>query len=249
MPWVPVDDPNELQVATSSFAVNTTEGKGKTGAQEAKTMETSQEKNQTLRGLIGMLTRAEMFNRRLPTGRFEARMNGVNQEFPKSWQSGDVANFQGFQGLQQRMLKPSMSLGGAGNVSSGEVNTPKELEMAMTAVPGPGKEDGANRYLTNSVGELALQQFSRNVFMEKWRAMYGSSHALSKTGKSAEEAFAAFLNSPKSAPLRKPLTTYVDEAAARQKGKTAPEPKVGQIVDGYRFNGGDKRSPASWTKM
>ena len=222
MPWVPVDDPNELQVATSSFAVNTTEGKGRTGAQEARTMESAQAQSQTLRNVVGMLTRAEMFNRRLPTGRFEARMNGVNQEFPKSWQSGDVANFQGFQGLQQRMLKPSMSLGGAGNVSAGEVNTPKELEMAMTAVPGPSKAKAANQYLTNALGEQALQQFSRNLFMEKWRTMHGSSHATNKSGKTAEQAFAEFLNSPKSAPLRKPLTTYVDEAAAKRAGGAVP---------------------------
>ena len=216
-----ITDPS-LLAALGGGNVNMTEGRGKTGTKEAGTMESAQAQNQTIRGVVGMLTRAEMFNRRLPTGRWNAAVNDVQQKFPDGWQDGDIANYQSMQGLQQRLLKPSMSLGGGGNVSAGEVNTPKELEMAMTAVPGPSKAKAANQYLTNALGEQALQQFSRNLFMEKWRTMHGSSHATNKSGKTAEQAFAEFLNSPKSAPLRKPLTTYVDEAAAKRAGGAVP---------------------------
>jgi hypothetical protein len=222
--WEDVNDPKEIRkvlgtrAATNMMGVNVTEGAGNVGSQEAKTREAQQGQIGQLKQFVQNLARAEVYNQALPTGRWKARVNSVQQEFPSSWQNRDVANYQTFMSLRQSLLKPSIALTTppSATTSSKEMDTPKELEMAMSVVPGPEKESGANRAIADRLSLQAMEQIARNSFMQKWRATYGSTHAKSKTGETADEAFLRFMASPRSANVRKPISQIVAEGRARR---------------------------------
>lgn len=235
--WETVTDPNEIRkvlgtrAATNMMGINVTEGAGNVGSQEAKTREGQQAQNAQLKQFMQNLGRAEVYNRVLPTGRWNARVSSVEQQFPSTWQSPDVANYQNFLSLRQSMLKPAISLNtpAGATTSSKEMDTPKELEMAMTVVPGPEKEAGANRAIGDRLGLQAMEQLSRNIWMQKWRQLYGSTHAKNKAGLSADEAFLKFMASPKSAPVRRPISQIVAEGQTRRaklREQKAAGPKV-----------------------
>ena len=92
-----------------SLGVNRTEGNGKIGPKEATTQESQLADQQKLRIVLAMLAQQEQFNRKLPTGRFEAHVNEAGQQFPSSWRQGDaIPTYQSMMGLQQKMLKPAI---------------------------------------------------------------------------------------------------------------------------------------------
>lgn len=242
--WEDVTDPNELKkvlgtkTAGTMLGLNVTEGAGNVGSQEAKTREGQQGQNAQLAQFLKNLGRSDAYNRALPTGRWKARVSGVEQEFPSDWQSNNVADYQSFLSLRQSMLKPAISLTtppGA-TTSSKEMDTPKELEMAMTVVPGPDKEPAANRAIGDRLGLQAMEQIARNTWMQRWRAKFGTTHAKAPNGLTADEAFMRFMSSPKSANVRKPISQIAAEGRARRaKASGAPLPKdVADILSKYK---------------
>ncbi len=169
----------------------TTGGDAKSGLtrNEMGTRESSQSEAQNLKQFLRMTMEAEAYNRRLPTGRFNAKVNEIGQSFPDSWKSNNIADYQSFMGLRQRMVKPSMGILTGSTPRSGEMNTPAEVTMQMSAIPGPEKEFGANRYLGDTAGKAAQMRLARNSWQENWRNRYGSTHTPDKRGLTMDAAF------------------------------------------------------------
>lgn len=179
-------------------AVTLSEGKKGIGTNEAKTREAQFASTPQLRTLGRDLAAAQGFNLRIPTGRFAARVSEVGQQFPTSWQPQNIADYQSFMGLRQALAKPVIALTApAGTTtSSKEMDTPRELELALTSVPGPDKERGANEYLINRTGRAVLDKIAFNAFTDRWRAKYGSVYDKDKSGRTAQQAFADYQTSP-----------------------------------------------------
>lgn len=202
---------------------------------ETMTREAAMARNNELRQFMQMNMEAENFNRVLPSGRFQANVNAGVQEFPPSWQSNPkaIADFQSFQGLQQRMLKPSMGIVGSKQPGSSEMNTPRELEMQERVVPGPSKEAGANRYLNESLFKQAQMQLARNAFAQRWRDANGSIHSKDKAGRIMEEAFSDHMTrGTGKAWADKTAAQYLDESI-KKRGMigTRGAPKKPAVVD------------------
>lgn len=232
MPWVPVDDPNELAAAAAGFGGSTGgDVKSALTRPEMMTREAAQAKNGELKGFLGMIMEAEGFNRKIPTGRFNARVNAIGQQFPQSWQPNDVSNYQSFMGLRQRMVKPSMGILTGKAPMSGEMNTPAEVQMQMDAVPGPEKEFGANRYLGDTAGKAAQMQMRRNTWQQYWRDNHGSTHATDKAGKTMEQGLQDYMTKgPGAQWANKPMSSYyqdqVNKARPAASGATSQAKRI-----------------------
>lgn len=239
MPWQAVTDPNEIVAAQAQLSKGGGGG-GKLGSAEAKTQEAQLSSNGSLVPFMDNLVRSEEMNRRIPTGRWNAKVSDVGQSFPSGWQTGDVSNYQTMMALRQAMLKPAISLNSGGvSTSSKEFDTPRELEMAMSAIPGPDKERGANAAIGSRLYGQAMEQYSRNVASQRWRAKFGSLSAPSKTGRLFEDVFSSFLASPQG-PGRRTLQGVVDEGERRAKARLSPSARA---VNGRRVAAGRPAAP------
>jgi hypothetical protein len=179
--------------------VNVSEGpNGGVGPREAATREGMYTSTPQLRSMGRDLATAQMFNQRIPTGRFAARVSEAAQQFPSSWQPDNIADYQSFMGLRQSLTKPVISLTAPSGqaTSSKEMDTPKELELAQTMIPGPEKEKGANEYLINRTGRALLDRLAFNAFTQRWQSKYGSAYGKSKAGQTAAQAWAAYQQTP-----------------------------------------------------
>ena len=211
------------------------EGKSGIGKNEAQTREAQFTSTPQLRTIGRDLAKAQEFNRRIPTGRFNAKINEMGQTFPQSWQPSNVADYQSFLGLRQGMAKPLISLTApAGSTtSSKEMDTPKELELALTSIPGPEKERQANEYLINRAGRAVLDKIAFNAFTDRWRANHGSVYDKDKRGRTAQQAFAEYQTSPTY--KKTVLTPYTSLLSG---GGRAPKPKAAPKADnGIKFLG------------
>lgn len=216
-----------LEMPQSQINKNVTlsDGQAGVGSNEAKTREAQFASTPQLRGLLRDLGRAQMFNQRLPTGRWKARMSEIGQEFPTDWQSNPqaIADYQAFMGLRQGMAKPVIALTApAGTTtSSKEMDTPKELELALTSVPGPDKERGANEFLINRTGVAALDKLAFNSFMDRWRANFGSVYGKDKSGRTAQQAWQQYQATPQyRQTVATPLTQLIEQN--RPRARSAP---------------------------
>lgn len=225
--WEEVSDPNEMRQVLGVGGLNaiinknTSEGAGKLGPQEAKTAE----QEMTLLGqnktLLRNLMNLEVYNRKIPTGRFQAGVKLAAGALPSGWQPQDVSDYQAMGGMQQRLLRPLAGLYAGRPIGVGEANTPKELEQLATQIPGPKLEPQANRQLFDSAGRDILEGRARLRFLRQWRSKYGSTNKTDPEGRTAEEAFQQAINAiPEGVGPKKPLTTYLDEASAKRTGKT-----------------------------
>ena len=199
-----VTDPDLIAMLETSQGninknLNVSEGpNGGVGPREAATREGMYTSTPQLRSMGRDLATAQYFNQRIPTGRFAARVSGVEQQFPSSWQPNNIADYQSFMGLRQSLTKPVISLTAPTGqaTSSKEMDTPKELELAQTMIPGPEKEQGANEYLINRTGRALLDRLAFNAVTQRWQAKYGSAYGKSKSGQTAAQAWAAYQQSP-----------------------------------------------------
>ena len=203
--WEEVTDPNEMKSVLGVGGMNRlmkdvtmSDGQAGVGTNESKTREAQFTSTPQLRTLGRDLARAQYFNKRIPTGRFAATVNEGVQRFPPSWQSGNIADYQSFMGLRQSLAKPVIGLTApAGTTtSSKEMDTPKELELALTSVPGPDKEKGANEYLINRTGKAVLDKIAFNSFSDRWRAKYGTVYGKDASGRTMAKAFSDYQTSP-----------------------------------------------------
>ena len=210
----------EMPQSQINKSLTISDGQAGVGSQEAKTREAQFASTPQLRNLLRDLARAQTFNQRLPTGRWKARVNEMGQEFPPEWQNNPraIADYQSFLGLRQGMAKPVISLTApAGSTtSSKEMDTPKELELALTSVPGPDKERGANEFLINRTGVAALDKVAFNSFMDRWRADCGTVYAKDQQGRTAQSAWQEYQSSPK---YRDTVTTPYTELLKRNMPK------------------------------
>lgn len=196
------------------------DGQSGVGSNEAKTREAQFGSTPQLRGLLRDLGRAQVYNQRIPTGRWSARMNEVGQEFPPGWKSENVADYQSFMGLRQGMAKPviAVTAPAGATTSSKEMDTPKELELALMSVPGPDKERGANEFLINRTGTAALDKLAFNSFMDKWRGSFGSVYQKDRRGRTASEAWQEYQKTPDyRRTVMTPLTRQIERHKAPRK--------------------------------
>lgn len=207
--------------------ITISEGRQGVGAQEAKTREAQFTSTPQLRQIARDLATANVFNQRIPTGRFAANVSGVQQQFPSNWQPKNIADYQSFMGLRQALTKPVISLTAPSgtNISSKEMDTPRELEMALMSVPGPDKERGANNYLINRAGKATLDKIAFNAFMDRWRANNGSAYGKAKNGQTATQAWASYQNSPQY--KRTVLTPYTKLLS----GAPRKAARSGKVID------------------
>lgn len=216
----------EMPQSQINKSLTISDGQAGVGSQEAKTREAQFASTPQLRNLLRDLARAQTFNQRLPTGRWKARVNEMVQEFPPEWQNNPqaIADYQSFLGLRQGMAKPVISLTApAGSTtSSKEMDTPKELELALTSVPGPDKERGANEFLINRTGAAALDKVAFNAFMDRWRADRGSVYAKDKQGRTAQSAWQEYQRAPQ---YKKTVTTPYTEILRSNMPRAKKQPK------------------------
>lgn len=222
--WEDVTDPQEMKKVLGVQGMKSlvvSEGRAGMGTPEAKTQEAQFTATPQIRQTLRDLATAQVLNKRIPTGRFAARVNEAGQQFPSSWQPQNVADYQSFLGLRQGMAKPVIALSApaGATTSSKEMDTPKELELALTSVPGPDKERQANEFLINRTGRAAMDKIAFNAFMDRWRSKYGSVYAKAG-GKTANEVYREFTKSPAyKANAETPLTDIIERAPRR---KTKP---------------------------
>lgn len=234
-----ITDPDILAILETpqsqiNKSVTLSDGQSGIGSNEAKTREAQFASTPQLRGLLRDLGRAQLFNQRIPTGRWKARVSEIGQEFPTDWQSNPqaIADYQSFLGLRQGMAKPVIALTApAGTTtSSKEMDTPKELELALTSVPGPEKEKGANEFLINRTGVAALDKLAFNSFMDKWRANFGSVYQKDRAGRTASEAWQQYQASPQ---YRQTVTTPLTQLIERNRSKVRAAPKRPTLPKGW----------------
>ncbi len=224
--WEDVSDPNEMRQVLGVGGLNaiinknTSEGAGKLGAQEAKTAEQEMMLLGQNKTLLRNLMNLEVYNRRIPTGRFQARMKILEGGLPSGWQNEDVSDYQAMGGMQQRLLRPLAGLYAGRPIGVGEANTPKELEQLATQLPGPRLEPEANRQLLDSSGRDILEGRARLRFTRQWRDKYGSTNRTDPRGRTVEEAFQQAIGAiPDGVGPKKPLSSYLDDATAKRTGR------------------------------
>lgn len=215
--------------------VTVSEGSKGMGTNEAKTREAQFSSQPQLRQVGRDLATAMYFNDRIPTGRFAARVSEAGQQFPTGWQPQHIADYQSFMGLRQGMAKPLISLmAPAGTTtSSKEMDTPKELELALNSIPGPDKEKGANTFLIDRAGRAALDKMAFNAFTDRWRSRFGSVYAKDKSGRTATSAFDDYKKTPDY--QRTVLTPFSQQVQQRVRAKRqqAGQPQT----RGFKFLG------------
>jgi hypothetical protein len=203
--WEDVSDPNEMKAVLGTAGMNrlikdvtVSEGQSGVGSNESKTREAQFSSTPQLRTLARDLARAQYFNQRIPTGRWAAAQANITGKLPPNWVPENMADYQSFMGLRQGMAKPVIALTApAGTTtSSKEMDTPKELELALTSVPGPDKEHGANQYLIDRTGRAVLDKMAFNAFSDRWRAKYGTVYGKDAGGRTMQKAFSDYQASP-----------------------------------------------------
>lgn len=197
--WEEVTDPNEMRKVLGAKGMGNltfSDGQEGVGTNEAKTREAQFIAGPQRRALVRDLAKAAWLNNRIPSGRFNARVQGAQQEFPPSWQkTGAVQNFQTMLGLQQAMTKPIVTLTSVAP-SSKEFDAVREAEMAQTMIPGPTKERGTNIDFINRAGRAALDQEAYSRASDIWRARFKSVHNKSKTGMTFQQFWSDYMRSP-----------------------------------------------------
>lgn len=178
-----------------------------------------------LKNLLRMNMQAEIFNRRIPTGRFAANVSEAGQQFPTSWQPSQIGDYQAFLGLRQKMMKPSMGLMGS-KVSASENNAVAERQQNLMAIPGPQNERSANTFLNNDIFKSAQMKLRRDTFADDWRKRYGTTMKRNPRGQTVDEALNEYMDTGPGAKWRdKPLGQYLDEAT-RKRAATGKPPGI-----------------------
>lgn len=166
------------------------------------------------------LARAEVYNRRVPSGRANALITDTSQNFPSEWQPGHIADAQAFRALSRNII-PGVIMAHSGGVFSGKMmDAAAEQQDQAEAVPTYRNEKGANSAIVNRLSEKALRNYAQARFTSQWRQKYGSIAAPDENGVDALTAFnQQYRKIPAGVGPKKPLTTYLDEASSRRRGK------------------------------
>jgi hypothetical protein len=198
-------------------AANMTVSAGSRGVSnaEAKNQAAANTQATQARGVLEGIAQQMALSRLVPPGRLGAAVALQEGKLPKGWQRGSVPIFQMMEGNATGLIQPTAELISGKPLGASQMNTPAEFQIWERAGVSEKIEPEALNFRGNHLGRLALQRIARTTFEKKWREANGSVERADKSGRTIDEAWNQFLQSPTAAPLNKPMTEYL--AAARQR--------------------------------
>lgn len=222
--WEDVTDPGEIRKVLGAGALNLGVGSKGMSPAEDKMYQSEIQARGGVPEFVTDLARAEVYNRRVPAGRANALITDTVQNFPDGWKSPHIADAQAFRALSRNII-PGVIMAHSGGVFSGKMmDAAAEQQAQAEAVPSYRNEPAANTAIVNRLSEKALRNYAQARFTSQWRQKYGSIGAPDERGRDALSVFNQQYGAiPSGVGPKKPLSTYVDEAAEdRRTGRSRP---------------------------
>ncbi len=194
------------------------DGKAGISGPEARSADVGDGQAYMAREVLGGLAKVEALNRRVPAGRFNTMVAGWQQNLPSGWQPSHIPLWQMMQAQSRSLLMPGAELQSGKALGASQINSERELEYWASTIPNAAQEPAAVTDGVNRLGAAALRRIAREEYAKRWREQFGNLKKTDARGRTFEQAFDQFQQSPASAPMRRPLSDYVSAAEKRRLG-------------------------------
>lgn len=225
-----ITDPALLAQLTSKVTVS--DGADGVSSAEAKNQAAANTQATQARGVLEGIAQQMALSRLVPSGRFNAALALQEGKLPPGWQRNSVPLYQMMEGNATGLIQPTAELISGKPLGASQMNTPAEFQIWERAGVSEKIEPEALTFRGNHLGRLALQRIARTTFEKKWREAHGSIEKTDKSGRTFDQAFNQFLQSPQAAPINRPLSNYLTAARNRRLSKqSAGAAEVDALVE------------------